>query len=93
MHAISIRIRPAEGAALRALGLTERRGFRVLSMNLEPGDESSQQLSMLVTSSDRSVQVLGRQLERLYDVEDVSVNPAETAVQQPVPMRVVAGVS
>ena len=93
IHAISIRIRPAEGATLRALGLAERRGFRVLSLNLEPGDASGQQLSMVVTSPDRSVEVLGRQLERLYDVEDVRVNPVETPVGESVPLRIVAEVS
>ena len=38
-HAIRIRMRSAEGAAVRALGLAERRGFQVVSISLEPSGE------------------------------------------------------
>lgn len=76
MHALKIRLRQVEGAALRALGLAERRGFRVVSLTLDPCGPDSQRLSLVVASPNRSVQVLGRQLERLYDVLEVVLDAA-----------------
>lgn len=89
MHALMIELRRAEGAALRALGLAERRGFRVLSMSLSPQDADTQRLDLLVTSPERSVEVLGRQLERLYDVLEVVIQrPARRHNTETAPVAV-----
>jgi len=76
-HAIQIRIRPAEGAFTRTLGMTERRGFRLHSANLQSDVGGHHQLSLVVSSPDRSVEVLKRQLERLHDVIDVMVTASD----------------
>jgi acetolactate synthase II small subunit len=91
-HAIHIRMRSAEGAAIRAMGLAERRGFQVVSLTLEPSGADAQQLHMVVASPDRCAQLLGRQLERLYDVMDVAVSAVGAARPQPVRMNMAVSV-
>ena len=86
-HAIQMRIRPCEGAFIRAVGMTERRGFRLLSANLQSQDEDYHELSLVVSSPDRSVDVLKRQLERLHDVVDVMVMAGDALVSQAVPKK------
>ena len=71
-HAIELRLRAAEGALVRALGLAERRGFQLESVNVEK-DSESQRLRLVVSSPTRSIDVLQRQLERLHDVIDVVI--------------------
>ena len=81
-HAIQIRIRPSEGSFLRTIGMTERRGFRLLSANLQSDVGGCHQLSLVVSSPNRSVEVLKRQLERLYDVIDVMVTASDALASQ-----------
>jgi acetolactate synthase II small subunit len=66
-HCLQIQLRSKEGAALRALGLIERRGFRLLSMNMSEAADDGCALAVNV-SSERPVELLQRQLERLHDV-------------------------
>lgn len=92
-HAIQIRIRPGEGSFVRTVGMTERRGFRLLSANLQSDVGGHHQLSLVVNSPDRSVEVLKRQLERLYDVIDVMVTASDALTKQAAPdARLVVGV-
>ena len=92
-HAIQIRIRPSEGSFLRTVGMTERRGFRLLSANLQSDVGGCHQLSMVVSSPNRSVEVLKRQLERLYDVIDVMVTGSDALNSQAPPeARIAVGV-
>ena len=66
-HSLQIQLKSNEGALLRTLGMIERRGFRIDSMSLsEPGGDG-RALAVNVTS-DRAVELLQRQLDRLHDV-------------------------
>ena len=70
-HIIRLSLRSNEGALIRALGLTERRGFRLVSCHLQDAAMNQQRLDLTVSSS-RSIQTLRHQLERLHDVVEVT---------------------
>ncbi len=68
-------LRRAEGALVRVLGTTERRGFRPLSFEGDtPGDGDRWNLRMTV-ESDRAPAALQGQLAKLYDCLSVEVSP------------------
>ncbi len=69
-HELQIELRDKEGAVLRAIGMVERRGFRMQTCHVEKPSGDSQQMRMTVRSA-RSIGVLQRQLERLHDVISV----------------------
>ncbi len=73
-HTMKLTICRVEGAMIRALGLIERRGFAVTSINATE-NEPAQQLELIIglRSADRSVDVLARQIEKLFDVCSVSL--------------------
>lgn len=74
---LNLRLRPAEGAILRVLGSIERRGF---SLELIESRRSQSCILLSVDiSGERSVEVLIRQLERLYDVLAVELEPCPDA--------------
>lgn len=65
---------PGDGAVVRMLGLVERRGYALRRVTME---EHSGKASMTVDleprDSSRRVDVVARQLERLIDVNSVSI--------------------
>jgi acetolactate synthase regulatory subunit len=71
---MTLKIDRVEGAIIRTLGLIERRGFTVTSISTATG-ESEHQMEMTVelNSAGRSVEVLARQVARLFDVTSVSL--------------------
>ncbi len=72
-HTLRISIRHIEGAIIRIIGLIERRGFSIKSVNTTPS-ACGQELAMLVeVESERSAQVLARHVEKLFDVHAVSL--------------------
>jgi len=82
-HAIRLTLRNIEGALVRALGLTERRGFKVLGVSFSDLTASRKALELMV-ESERDVGVLKRQLEKLHDVFDVRiVNVVESVESLP----------
>ena len=82
-HTMTLTIQRVEGALIRALGLIERRGFAVTSIDAS-ADEAAQQMELTieVCSPGRSVDVLARQIEKLFDVRSVALERNnEPAVQ------------
>ena len=74
MHRLNIELSDLEGALLRLLGTTERRGWRAVSLQA-----SSQRERLWVDLTVRgpgSIDLLRRQLERLHEVLDVRPAPA-----------------
>jgi len=69
-HRIHIQLRVCEGAVIRALGLIERRGFRLDAVSVGEAQGDGQSMDVVV-SGDRSPDLLQRQLERLLDVSRV----------------------
>ena len=82
-HDVRLTIRNIEGALVRALGLTERRGFRVLGVQFCDIEADRKALELTI-ESDRDVGMLKRQLEKLHDVFEVRV--ADRVGTAPVPV-------
>jgi acetolactate synthase II small subunit len=72
-HTLRMSIYKVEGAIIRLLGLIERRGFSVTAMNARSDDSAQQvEITIQLKSTGRSVEVLTRQIEKLYDVRSVA---------------------
>jgi acetolactate synthase II small subunit len=71
---------PAEGAVIRMLGLVERRGYalRGLAMKELPNGASIM-IDIEPRDSSRRVEVVARQLDRLVDVNSISILTAPQA--------------
>ena len=71
---------PAEGAVVRMLGLVERRGYSLIGLAME---EQANGASIIIDveprDQSRRVQVIARQLDRLVDVNSVSILTATQA--------------
>ena len=80
---LNITIDQTQGGLLRTIGLIERRGFSVLSVNLPGSAGGTQELSVRVKPIDanRSIEVLARQIERLETVRSVGMSSAPCAAQ------------
>ncbi len=66
-HTFHIQLRSCDGAVLRAIGLMERRGFRLASCTVGEAQGDGQSMQVCV-ASERPGDLLKRQLERLHDV-------------------------
>jgi acetolactate synthase regulatory subunit len=69
-HRLTIEFSGVEGAFLRILGLMERRGYRLQTCTLNRRPDGRCVVDVVV-ESDRPGDLLKRQLERLYDVDEV----------------------
>lgn len=76
---IECEIARTEGSLIRVLGVIERRGYGIESLNVSLCGKDAYRLAFNVESA-RDVHVLARQLERLFDVRCVQL-------LQPVPER------
>jgi acetolactate synthase regulatory subunit len=90
-YTLQIRLKDCFGATIRALGMMERRGYRLKTCSLGEPDGSSRDLEVTVVST-RQGDLLKRQLERLHDVLSVELKSAEPVAQnkagiRPVPRR------
>lgn len=70
-HTLRMNLHKVEGALIRLLGLIERRGFAVTSMNACT-DEHQVEVTVDIFSTGRSVETLTRQIQKLYDVRSVA---------------------
>jgi acetolactate synthase II small subunit len=72
-HTLRMNIQKVEGAIIRLLGLIERRGFSVTAMHAHTDDTNQQvEITVHLHSAGRSVDILARQIEKLYDVRSVA---------------------
>lgn len=67
---LELEVERVERALERALGVVGRRGYEILSVLAEPLSESRYRVR-LELASDRSPEVLARQLMRLHEVRGV----------------------
>lgn len=72
-HTLRITIRRIEGAIIRIIGLVERRGFSIDSVSAIPSPCGQEMAVVIEVESERSAQVLARQVEKLFDVRAVSL--------------------
>lgn len=77
MHRLTIDLADLEGALLRLLGTTERRGWRAVAVVAQ--SRRSRLAVDLTVRGEGSVHLLARQLNRLHEVALVQVRPVEVA--------------
>jgi acetolactate synthase regulatory subunit len=80
-HTMHIQLSSCEGAVIRALGLMERRGYSLKKCTVGEVVGKGRDLDVTVTSI-RPGDLLKRQLERLHDVFQVELKPAEPVKQK-----------
>lgn len=74
-YQFELTLRRAEGALVRVLGTTERRGFRPLSFEGNASDDSDRWDLRMTVEGDRTAVALQGQLAKLYDCLSVEVQP------------------
>ena len=73
MNALNLKLALNDGALLRVLGVTERRGYPLINVDAQTDDDQNElQVTMYVRSS-RPVRLLVNQLRKLHDVLNVEV--------------------
>lgn len=70
-HSLNLEVSAVEGALVRVLGMTERRGFRPVAFSASSSDDAL--LLSLTVFSERPIELLIRQLEKLFDVRRVDL--------------------
>ena len=83
-HTLKLTLQRVEGAVIRTLGLIERRGFAVMAINTA-SDESSPllELTLQISSAERSAETLARHVEKLFDVRTVDLVAAGSGSGKP----------
>ncbi len=73
-NTLHIEIFETEGALVRLIGLIERRGFTIASMAMSAPSNGSARVTvdLAARGGARRIEVLTRQIERLFDVHAVS---------------------
>ena len=69
-----LRVKKAERSIERVLGLVGRRGYDIEKILAQPSEENGWIDVTLTIQSDRSGEVLVRQIARLYEVERVEMS-------------------
>jgi acetolactate synthase regulatory subunit len=86
-NTIQVHFDRLEGSLQRIIGLVERRGFHIDSMQMGEHDAATRTLALHVRGCDdrRCTEVLGRQIDRLYGVRRVTA----AADTDPIPEDIV----
>ncbi|WP_417482942.1 ACT domain-containing protein [Maricaulis sp.] len=73
-NTLHVEIFETEGALVRLVGLIERRGFTIASMAMSAASNGSARVTLDLTARNggRQIDILARQVERLFDVHAVS---------------------
>lgn len=72
-YQLDLTLRRAEGAIVRVLGTTERRGFQPIAVNGNTQGDGDQWQLHLTVEGEREVEGLALQLSKLYDCLAVEV--------------------
>ncbi len=79
-----------EGSLIRVLGVVERRGYGIESLNVSPSGRDAYRLTFNIEST-RDAGVLIRQLERLVDVRSAQLGKPSGAQSQPLELMSLQG--
>ncbi|WP_028916911.1 ACT domain-containing protein [Pseudoxanthomonas sp. J35] len=81
-YRLDLVLKPVEGALVRVIGMTERRGFapRHISGGADAGD--GRWRLQLVVDGSRPAETLKRQLQKVYDCESVEIAPLDGGAQE-----------
>jgi len=72
-YRLDLVLKPVEGALVRVIGMTERRGFAPRAIQGSPDAGDGRWRLQMVVSSARPAETLRRQLQKVYDCESVEV--------------------
>ncbi|ADV26302.1 putative acetolactate synthase isozyme II small subunit [Pseudoxanthomonas suwonensis 11-1] len=75
-YRLDLVLKPVEGALVRVIGMTERRGFAPRAIQGSPASDGRWRLQLLVDGG-RPAETLRRQLQKVYDCESVEVVPVD----------------
>lgn len=74
-YRLDLVLRNAEGALLRVIGLTERRGYAAIAIDGAQHPEQGEWRLALTVHAERAPDSLKRQIEKLYDCVSVEIAP------------------
>ena len=75
-YRLDLVLKPVEGALVRVIGMTERRGFAPRAISGGPDGDGRWRLQLVVDGS-RPAETLRRQLQKVYDCESVEIVPLD----------------
>ncbi|MBA3928174.1 acetolactate synthase II small subunit [Pseudoxanthomonas japonensis] len=75
-YRLELKLKPAEGALLRVLGMIERRGFPPHAVHATHDSEGYWALAIVIDST-RAPETLRQQLLKIYDVEELSFSAVQ----------------
>ena len=81
-YRLDLVLKPVEGALVRVIGMTERRGFAPRAISGGPDGDSGQWRLQLVVDGSRPAETLKRQLQKVYDCESVQIIALDDAPQE-----------
>ncbi|KAF1698643.1 MULTISPECIES: ACT domain-containing protein [Pseudoxanthomonas] len=76
-YRLDLVLKPVEGALVRVIGMTERRGFAPRAISGGAGDGDGRWKLQLVVDGGRPAETLKRQLQKVYDCESVEIVPLD----------------
>ena len=84
-YRLDLVLKPVEGALVRVLGMTERRGFAPQAISGGSDTVDGRWRLQLVVDGGRPAETLKRQLQKVYDCESVEISPVEAAPLEAAP--------
>lgn len=75
-YRLDLVLKPVEGALVRVIGMTERRGFAPRAIQGSPASDGRWRLQLVVDGG-RPAETLRRQLQKVYDCESVQIVPVD----------------
>lgn len=78
-YRLDLVLKPVEGALVRVIGMTERRGFAPHAIHGGPDAGDGRWKLQMVVDGGRPAETLRRQLEKVYDCESVDIVALDAA--------------
>ena len=72
-YRLDLVLKPVEGALVRVIGMTERRGFAPRAISGGPDEADGRWKLQLIVDGSRPAETLKRQLQKVYDCESVEI--------------------
>jgi len=84
-YRLDLVLKPVEGALVRVIGMTERRGFAPHAIAGGSDSKDGRWRLQLVVDGGRPAETLKRQLEKVYDCESVEISAVDASPLEAVP--------
>ena len=90
---LRIELADAEGALMRLIGLVERRGFTIATLDKDAASHGQSTVTMTLDARDgaRNMDVLARQVARLLDVRGVFTSDTPARIAPEIAAQAAAG--